>query len=49
MMRVMSRLAISIAAIAHAPIDRVPQEFLRSFVVIGCALSLIAAGHALPF
>ncbi len=45
----MTRVTAPIAAIASMPLARLQQELLRSGIVIGCALALIAAGAATPF
>lgn len=35
--------------LATAPLSPAPLDVLRSLIVCGCALVLIAAGQALPF
>jgi len=38
-----------VIALTQAQLRTAQAEILRSAVVYGCALALIAAGHALPF
>jgi len=38
-----------VIALTHAPVEDWHVELLRSAIVCGCAIALIAAGQVLPF